>query len=240
MPEQKPAHKKEHASAHGKAHWSYIGMESAEHWGDLSEQYHACKAGMKQSPVNIDTYEGTELPALEFSYEATPLQVVNNGHTVQVNYAPGSQMTVDGKVYQLLQVHFHTPSEHYVDGMPYPMEAHFVHKAADGSLGVVGVMMKIGEANEEIAKIWANVPAAGHTANIETAHFDGTGLLPANHAYYSYSGSLTTPPCSEGVAWHVLKHSITISREQLTAFQNLYPVNARPVQPLHGRVVKGE
>lgn len=223
-----------------KAHWGYKGAGAAHHWGDLSEEYHACKAGLKQSPVNIDKYSQVELPALELSYNAVPLEVLNNGHTVQVNYAEGSSMSVGGKTFNLLQFHFHTPSEHYLDGAPYPMSVHFVHKADDGQLGVVGVMMKVGEHNPVIEGIWQNVPASGETKSALGVELNAMDLLPEAKGYYAYEGSLTTPPCTEGVAWHVMKDPIEVSAAQVTAFQSIFPVNARPIQDLHGRVVQGE
>ena len=144
------------------------------------------------------------------------------------------QLTVDGKSYNLLQFHFHTPSEHYIGGLPYPMEVHFVHQAEDGQLGVIGVLMKLGEESKAISKIWGAIAEQG------TISLSAKDLLPANLDYFKYEGSLTTPPCSEGVQWHVVKEPITISEAQLIAFQELFPVNARPVQPLNTRTVKSK
>ncbi len=233
-----PAMAGDHTDMHKP--WGYTGAGKAMEWGDLGSDYALCKLGEKQSPVNISEYASADLPPLEIAYTATPLEVVNNGHTVQTNYAAGSTMSVGGKTYNLLQMHFHTPSEHYIDGAPYPMEVHFVHKAADGELAVVGAMMKIGAANKVVQGIWQNIPAAGETKTVESVTYSGTDLLPEGRDYYKYVGSLTTPPCSENVQWHVLKEPIEISEEQLVAFQNIYPVNARPVQPLNERTVTGK
>jgi carbonic anhydrase len=226
--------------AHMGVHWGYMGAGAAQHWGDLKEDYHACKGGKAQSPINIAKFLQEDLPDLTGTYVKSPLIVVNNGHTVQVNFSEGSSLSVDGTVYNLLQAHFHTPSEHYLDGAPYPMEVHFVHQAADGTLGVVGAMMKVGEANPAIEGIWQNVPAAGETKEVSGVEIAATDLMPENLDYYKYEGSLTTPPCSEKVQWHVLKDTIEISESQLRAFQSVFPVNARPVQPLNVRVVTGD
>lgn len=228
------------AGDHSHGSWGYTGDGAAANWGDLKDDYHTCKDGKKQSPINIDKFVQGEVPPLQLNYQDTPLVVVNNGHTVQVNYAPGSSVSVGGKTYNLLQFHFHTPSEHYLNGAPAAMEVHFVHKAEDGTLGVVGVMMKVGAENAAIKNIWENIPAAGEEKAVEGVTLAATQLLPGDHSYLKYEGSLTTPPCSEGVQWHVLKKPIEISQEQLIAFQELFPVNARPVQPLHGRVAEGE
>lgn len=227
------------AAEHGKAHWSYSGAEAFQHWGDLSAEFHACKSGVRQSPIDINEYNAAHLPPLHPSYRPGTLEVINNGHTIQVNTANSSGLEVNDKMYQLLQFHFHTPSEHYVDGAPYPMEVHFVHKAADGTLGVVGVMMQLGKENSAIRRIWSAMPATteDHAGLVTMSAGD---LLPANLDYYKYEGSLTTPPCSEGVQWHVAKTPIEISAAQLREFQALFSMNARPVQPLHSRDVQGK
>lgn len=220
---------------HGKAHWGYSGAEGFQHWGDLSAEFHACKDGVSQSPIDIRAYNAENLPALHTSYHAGELEVINNGHTIQVNAGDSGSLSVDGKTYKLLQFHFHTPSEHYIDGAPYPMELHFVHKASDGTLGVIGVMMQLGAHNNAIDKIWRATKASGGRASLSAAD-----LLPSNLDYYKYEGSLTTPPCSEGVQWHVIKDTIKISPQQLHAFQALFSVNARPVQPQNSRKIKGD
>ena len=221
-------------------HWGYTGEGAAQHWGDLKGDYHACSAGKEQSPINIARFLQEDQPDIKGTYVKSPLVVVNNGHSVQVNFAEGSSMSVDGTVYNLLQAHFHTPSEHYLDGAPYPMEVHFVHQTADGVLGVVGVMMKVGESHPAIEGIWQNVPAAGETKEVVGVELSASDLLPESLDYYKYHGSLTTPPCTEKVQWHVLKDTIEISESQLRAFQSVFPVNARPVQPLNDRVVTGD
>jgi len=228
---------KAHSGAHGS--WGYVGGGAAHRWGDLSAEFEACKKGVQQSPVNISEFVQGQLPALNGNYQPSPLEVANNGHTVQVNYAPGSGFRAADKDFNLLQFHFHTPSEHYIDGAPYPMEAHFVHKADDGTLGVIGVMFKVGAHNPVIEGIWQNVPQAGSAKQVEGVEINASDLMPANKGYYKYDGSLTTPPCTEGVQWYVMQDTIELSAKQLTAFQSVFPVNARPIQDLGDRVVRG-
>lgn len=228
------------AGEKGHAHWGYVGAGAANHWGELDPSFEACGKGSAQSPINIEAYKQADLQDLNAVYKDTPLEVVNNGHTVQVNYEAGSTLDLGGQSFELLQFHFHTPSEHYLDGAPFPMEVHFVHKAADGTLGVIGVMMKVGEHNPVIEGIWQNVPAAGETKTVGNVRLVATDLMPAEKGYYKYDGSLTTPPCSEGVKWYVMKDPIEISEAQLIAFQSVFPVNARPIQALGDRLVTGQ
>ncbi|MCB1652117.1 MAG: carbonic anhydrase family protein [Alphaproteobacteria bacterium] len=223
-----------------RVHWGYDGPGAAKHWGDIDTANEACKSGKSQSPINIARFLQEDLPDLHPTYAEASLDIVNNGHTVQINFAPGSKLEVGGITYDLLQLHFHTPSEHYLDGAPYPMEMHLVHKAEDGTLGVVGVLIKVGEANPEIEKIWQNVPPAGREVSVQDVSINAANLLPESLDYYRYEGSLTTPPCTEGVQWHVLKDTIEVSEDQLRAFQSVFPVNARPVQPLNERVIIGD
>lgn len=228
------------ASDPHKAHWGYMGEEGPAHWGDLSDAYETCREGMKQSPINISDAPHMDAESLSMSYKATPMDVVNNGHTIQVNYAAGSSMTVDGKTYQLLQFHFHSPSEHTYKGSPYPLEAHLVHKADDGSLAVVGVLIKEGaKDNPVLADVWAHMPReAGGTMKMDSMSVNVADLLPGKKAYWNYSGSLTTPPCSEGVNWFVMDKSVEASAAQVKQFLSVIHENARPVQPLNDRGVR--
>jgi len=172
-------------------------------------------------------------------YQATPLKVVNNGHAIQVNYGAGSTLTVDGKTYHLAQFHFHSPSEHTQDGKPYAMEAHLVHKADDGSLAVVGVFLKEGKENPFLARIWGHLPTeVNHEMTVAGTEVNVADLLPAKKAFFNYSGSLTTPPCSEGVTWLVMDRSVEVSKAQADKFRGLIHENARPVQPLNDRKVR--
>ena len=227
---------------HAEVHWGYEGAGAPQNWGDLKEEFVTCKTGQKQSPIDIVTSEAAraDLPAIEFQYREAPLSIVNNGHTIQVNYPAGSSIRVGDAVYELLQFHFHTPSEHTVDGKPFAMVAHLVHKSAEGGLGVVGVLMKEGASNPALETLWKVMPKqAGEEVESKDMTVNASALLPEDHSYYSYSGSLTTPPCSEGVNWMVLKNPVEVSGKQVAALAALFENNARPVQELHGRTVAG-
>ncbi|MBI1194584.1 MAG: carbonate dehydratase [Gammaproteobacteria bacterium] len=227
-------------SFHHSLHWSYTGIGAPQYWGDLKEDYALCKDGTKQSPVDISAATITSLDDIKTDYKATPLDIVNNGHAIQVNYAPGSSMTVDGKTYQLLQFHFHSPSEHTIGGKSHALEAHLVHKADDGQLAVIGVMIDAGGPdNPFIAKLWSAFPAASGDHNTpEGVEVNVADLLPPDLNHFNYTGSLTTPPCSENVNWLVLSAPIQISDAQLEQFRASIVHDNRPVQPLNGRVVR--
>jgi len=218
-------------------HWSYGGVENPTQWGKLSNDFATCELGRDQSPINIKNAMVDSLAKIKFDYQPTPLSVINNGHTIQVNYGQGSTVAIDGEKYDLMQFHFHTPSEHEINNEAAAMELHLVHRNAAGKLAVVGVMLNKGKSNPLIAEIWKNIPDAGET-NASDRLINAASLLPNKKAYFSYEGSLTTPPCSEDVKWNVLSEPITISEDQITTFQKLYQVNARPIQPINGRIVK--
>lgn len=220
-----------------KNHWGYEGAQGPSHWGDLSEKYTTCKTGKSQSPIDIHGAKAVSLAEINFNYQETPIDVVNNGHTIQLNYAKGSSISVGGKVYNLLQFHFHSPSEHTVDGKPYAMVAHLVHQAADGQLGVIGVLMKTGQQNAVIDSIWQNLPKHAGEHKQAATTLNVADLLPTNHDFYNYSGSLTTPPCSEGVNWMVLQTPVDVSADQVATFTNIFQKSVRPIQPLHGRAI---
>ena len=227
-------------SGHGAVHWGYTGAGAAALWGDLAPEFEVCKTGTQQSPINIDKFIQAELPRLTYAYSPSPLSVSNTGRSVQVNYAPGSHLTLDEKVFELQSFQFHTPSEHYLDGAPYPMELEFIHKAEDGAMAIISVLVKVGAHNPVIEGIWQNVPAAGQSKSVDSVGLSAEDLMPEDKSYYTYEGSLTSPPCTEGVVWYVLKEPIEISEKQLTAFQGVFPVNARPIQPLGGRTIQGD
>ncbi len=223
--------------AHGKqGHWSYEGETGPAHWFELDPAFTACAQGKYESPIDIDAAGASDLPPLRFGYAASPLTIVDNGHTIMATCAPGSTLTVGDARYELQQFHFHRPSEELVHGKASAMEVHLVHKDAGGHLAVVAVFLDSGKANPLIEKLWANLPAEkGKPATLASVSIDANALLPATHGYYTFPGSLTTPPCTEGVTWYVLKTSVELSPEQLERFTKLYPMNARPVQPLNGR-----
>lgn len=232
---------KDESSSHAEdVHWGYEGDTGPAQWGALSPDYVLCAEGKQQSPINIDDSSATTvaLSGIKFNYRPTVLDIVNNGHTIQVNYEAGSTMEVEGAVYNLLQFHFHAASEHSINGKHSEMEMHLVHQRSDGALGVVGVMINRGETTERFAAIWAELPVhPKEERHIDDVTIDAASLLPAERTYYRYDGSLTTPPCSEGVAWFVLQSPIEMSDSQISAFTSVISKNNRPVQPLYSRGV---
>jgi len=233
----KVAPKKAHST-----HWGYTGYEAPQYWGDINPKYKMCKEGVNQSPINISkdiTIKASNLPKIGFEYYADAKEVVNNGHAIQVNVDNYSSIDIDGKHFSLKQFHFHTPSENEIDGRSFPLEAHFVHVAKDGSLAVVGVLFELGEANPTLQAIWDKMPKdANSKAELKLSSKDIDKLLPKSKDYYYFNGSLTTPPCSEGVRWMVLKEYQTISKEQVEQFLGvMHHENNRPVQPVNARKV---
>lgn len=225
--------------AEAMPHWSYMGKDGTHNWGKISDKYVTCMAGTQQSPIDISQFMQEPLPKLQIAYAESPLIVANTGKTVQINYEPGSKFKSGETIYDFRHIHFSTPSEHYIDGAPYPMEAQFVHTAPDGKIAVIAVMFKVGIVNPAIQSVWDAIPQVGQMNAPEGVMLNASDLLPKNGTYYTYEGSLTVPPCSEGVSWYVLQTPVELSREQLTAFQSLFPMNARNLQPLNGRVIKG-
>jgi carbonic anhydrase len=220
-------------------HWTYEGEHGPSHWAALDSAYQECKLGKHQSPIDIKGAKVSKLPAIEFAYQAAPLKVIDNGHTIQVTYAPASTITVGDRKYELVQFHFHHPAEEKVNGRSFPLVAHLVHKSADGRLAVVAVLFTEGKANPTLEGLWKALPAEeGKEVAPEGATVDAASLLPAQHGYYTFEGSLTTPPCTEGVTWFVLKAPAHLSKEQVAVFAKRYPHNARPVQPLNARVIQ--
>jgi carbonic anhydrase len=219
--------------------WGYGRRGGPGDWARLDSPYAACAEGTRQSPVDIRTTVKSVLPRLELQYRATPLQLAHDGHTVQVNVPPGSILTVDGRVHELLQFHFHTPSEESVRGRRSPLAAHLVHRGADGRLAVVAVLFEVGKPNRGLAQIFGRLPREpGEARSYRQASLNPAAILPGALGYFSFEGSLTTPPCTEGVSWFVLRTAATISRRQLAAYRKLYGDNARPLQRLNGRVVR--
>lgn len=219
--------------------WGYVGQNGASKWGGLSKDYRKCSKGRKQSPINIDRFMEKTIEPLKVRYAKQELRIANTGHTAELHFEPGSKMVSDGVSYELSQVDFRTPSEHYLDGTPYPMEIQFLHETANGKTAVLSVMVKVGKHNDTIEKIWDNIPEIGEAIANERVEFAATDLLPRTGIYFRYDGSLTTPPCTEGVKWHVMQDPIEISEKQLVKFQSLFPLNARPLQPLNGRSIIG-
>lgn len=236
-PEKTAATKPNKGKAHA-AHWTYAGKEGPENWGKLQPEFATCDIGQNQSPVNIDATIDAPLKTLKGIQKMPAKDIVNNGHTIQANFKEGNMLLLDDTPFQMKQVHFHTPSENTIKGKSYPLEAHFVHADKKGSLAVIAVMYKEGKTNIGLEKLWSQMPKeAGVPVPLNTK-VAASELMPENRDYYRFSGSLTTPPCTEGVRWLVLKTPMTVSKEQITAFEEvLKHHNNRPVQPLNGRVV---
>lgn len=221
-------------------HWSYSGSTGPASWGALEHDYDSCAHGKTQSPIDIrdDAVHKADLPAINFSYQSSALKIIDNGHTIQVNYAPGSFITVDGHRYDLVQFHFHHPSEEQINDKNFDMVAHLVHRDSEGRLAVVAVLLAKGSGNPLIDTLWSHIPAEKEKESVVTStSINVATLLPAERGYYTFTGSLTTPPCTEGVKWLVLKNPASVSGAQIARFAALYPLDARPVQPLNGREI---
>jgi carbonic anhydrase len=222
-------------AAGSKAHWTYEGHEGPEHWGTLDPEYGACSMGHQQSPVNLSNAIPAMVGDLDIRWQSVPLDVLNNGHTIECKTSGGGSLVVDGMEYQLLQFHFHHPSEHVVNGMPHAMEVHFVHKAPNNNLAVIGVFFQAGAANSALAPIWAAMPTTAGDRVSNGTMISPAAFLPAREVTWRYAGSLTTPPCSEVVSWIVYQDPIEASVEQIKAFGSLFPMNARPAQEMNRR-----
>ena len=219
-------------------HWAYGGDTGPDSWGMLKPEFKTCMMGKRQSPIDIRDGIKVQLEPIQFEYRPTPFKVLDNGHTVQVNLEPGNSITVLGRRYDLVQFHFHRPSEERINGRQYEMVAHLVHKDMDGKLAVVAVLMDQGMAHPMVQLVWNSLPLEKGTEQYSPVMIDMNMMLPEGKQYYTYMGSLTTPPCSEGVLWMVMKQPATLSREQINVFARMYPMNARPIQSAAGRMIK--
>lgn len=229
------------APAQTTAHWDYYGKTGPLGWGRLDPAYAACSQGKEQSPIDIKgAHLNKALQPIEFHYVAGPVTLENDGHTVEVEVNPGSYIVANGVRYDLQQFHFHHPAEEVVNGKLTDMDIHLVHKSADGKLAVIAVRLSEdrGQPNATLATLWQHLPTTPGATYKVTDMVNPGGLLPGDRGYWTYMGSLTTPPCTEGVRWFVFEQPITISREQLRAFADLYKVNSRPVQDTHGRRIE--
>jgi len=223
---------------HPEHSWDYGDANGPTHWGDLKPEFAPCKTGHHQSPIDIRNPRKADLPPLRFDYKPSPLRIIDNGHTVMVNYAPGSFLYVGGKQYELKQFHFHRPSEEKIDGKGFEMTVHLVHADREGKLAVVAILLQQGDDNPLVRELWKDLPKEKEKEEIlSNIQIDISRLLPSDHGYYTFSGSLTTPPCSEDVTWFVLKHPTTVSAAEIEQFSRLYRNDARPTQPLYDRLV---
>lgn len=235
---------KDHAApheAHHAPHWSYEGKTGPAAWGKLEKNFGTCSIGKAQSPIDITTAKAgkSNLGPIAFTFKPSSLKIIDNGHTIQVNVDGGNTISIGGQTYELKQFHFHRPSEEKIDGKSYEMVAHMVLQSAEGKLTVVGVLFKRGMENAFIQKIWDHLPnETGREVSVADAGFNPADLLPAKRSYYNFSGSLTTPPCTEGVSWFVLNTPVEVSRAQYARFGARYPMNARPTQSINGRPIQ--
>ena len=228
----------EPAVQHSHIHWGYEGAGAPENWSKLDPQNKACAIGERQSPIDIKDGIKVDLEPIKFNYQPSTFRIVDNGHTVQVQVGEGS-ISLTGKSYELVQFHFHRPSEEKINGQRFDMVVHLVHKADDGQLAVVAVLLERGNENPFIQTLWNYMPLEKNMpVSPPNAIVDLNTLLPTSRNYYTYMGSLTTPPCSEGVLWLVMKQPVQVSPEQINIFSRLYRNNARPIQPSSGRLIK--
>jgi carbonic anhydrase len=217
-------------------HWSYEGADGPDKWGDLDAANRACSVGVQQSPIDIGNTIKAQLAPLKMTWARSADTIVNNGHTIQLNMGDSSVLSIGGGSYRLVQFHFHHPSEHKIGGKSFPMEVHFVHANAAGSLAV-GVLMATGKPNPTFSKIVATMPEKAGPPVKADAAINPCGLFPAKLSYYRYSGSFTTPPCGETVDWLLLTNPIQVAEADVARFAKLYPMNARPVQTPNRRFV---
>lgn len=218
--------------------WGYSGPRGPEHWGKLAPDFDVCSLGKNQSPIDLTAMIDADLEKISFAYEAGGYEITNDGHTIEVSYLPGSTTTVSGHTFELKQFHFHVPGENVIGGQSFPMEAHFVHADASGAKAVIAVLFGEGSPNAELQKAWDQMPDKKGEKHILKEKISADALMPASRDYYRYNGSLTTPPCSEGVWWFVMKNTITASKEQVEKLLHvLHHPNNRPVQPVNARIV---
>jgi carbonic anhydrase len=224
-----------HGHAGAAAHWDYAGAGGPQAWSSLKPEFAACSGGQRQSPIDIRGGLAVDLEPVRFEYQASRFAVVDNGHTVQVNLPQGNAIEAGGKRYELLQFHFHRPSEERIDGRQFEMSLHLVHKNEQGQLAVVGLLFDKGQANAVMQQVWNNLPLEKNDEFQASSTMELNDLLPNDRRYFTYMGSLTTPPCSEGVKWIVMRQPVTLTKDQIDIFARMYPMNARPIQAASGR-----
>jgi carbonic anhydrase len=219
-------------------HWSYEGKTGPQAWAKLAPEFAKCGSGDRQSPIDIREGMKLDLEPITFEYRPSGFKVIDNGHTVQANVNGWNSMRVMGRRFKLVQFHFHTPSEESIDGRQYDMVVHLVHKDGEGRLGVVAVLVENGARQPAIQAVLNNLPLEKNLEVTAGANLDLSQILPADRRYFTYMGSLTTPPCTEDVLWIVMKQPVQASPEQLGIFSRMYPMNARPTQATSGRMIK--
>ena len=219
-------------------HWSYEGDSGPANWSKINVDWAKCGNGNRQSPIDIRDGMKVELEQISFDYHPSSFSVVDNGHTVQVGVSGGNYITVQNRMFELQQFHFHRPSEERINGKAFEMVVHLVHRDAEGRLAVLALLLERGAPQATIQTVWNNLPLEKFDTMQPTILLDPAEMLPARRDYYTYMGSLTSPPCSEGVLWLVMKQPVQASPAQMALFSRLYPLNARPVQSGNGRIIK--
>lgn len=222
------------ATAGAESHWTY---EDQKEWSKVSAEAQKCASGLRQSPIELNEQALIDEPDIRFDYTRGPAKLFNNGHAIQIAPETAQTMTRDGEVFALLQAHFHDPSEHHLDGVTYPMELHLVHKRPDGGLAVVGVLFKDGDANAALEPFFAALPRKKGDEFARSVEFDPAAFLPADRVHFEYEGSLTTPPCTEGVMWFVMRQPLAASAAQIAALKSAIGENARSIQAANDRPV---
>jgi carbonic anhydrase len=214
--------------------WDYEGERGPSHWGSLDPAFSACSTGSSQSPIDLRGADDVRAERIRAAYRPTPLLVENNGHTVEGIPEEEQTLRIGAKRFSLVQFHFHTPSEHAVTGRRYPLEVHFVHQALDGERAVFGVLVRPGDRNEAFAKL-GRLPRRERGEREVHEPVNLRGLMPRRLTAFRYDGSLTTPPCSEGIRWNVADSYIEMSRRQIRRLRAIIGASARPLQPRNGR-----
>ncbi len=219
-------------------HWSYEGDSGPANWSKINVDWAKCGNGSRQSPIDIRDGMKVELEQISFDYHPSSFNVVDNGHTVQVGVSGGNYITVQNRMFELQQFHFHRPSEERINGKAFEMVVHLVHRDAEGRLAVLALLLERGAPQATIQTVWNNLPLEKFETMQPTILLDPAEMLPARRDYYTYMGSMSSPPCSEGVLWLVMKQPVQASPAQMALFSRLYPLNARPIQPGNGRIIK--
>ncbi|MTV41844.1 carbonic anhydrase [Duganella radicis] len=218
--------------------WSYEGESGPANWGKINPAWAKCGSGNRQSPIDIRDGMKVELEQIAFDYHPSSFNVTDNGKTVQVMVGGGNFITVGNRMYELIQFHFHRPSEERINGKGYEMVVHLVHKDGEGRLAMLALLLERGKQQPVIQTVWNNLPLEKYDTAAPSTVLDPMDLLPGRRDYYTFMGSMTTPPCQEGVLWIVMKEPVQASPQQMALFSRLYPLNARPVQPSSGRIIK--
>ena len=219
-------------------YWSYEGESGPANWSKINVDWAKCGNGTRQSPIDLRDGMKVNLEQIGFDYKPSGFNVIDNGHTIQVTVAPGNYLTVQNRMYELMQFHFHRPSEERINGKGFEMVVHLVHKDVEGKLAVLAILLERGQPQNTIQTVWNNLPLEKNELVQPAVVLDPAELLPQRRDYFTYMGSLTEPPCAEGVLWLVMKQPMQVSPAQMALFSRLYPLNARPIQPTSGRVIK--